>query len=484
MAKKRATAKKSVNEHAEIPFFQSVNMSFDKASAAMKLDNGLAKLIKSCNAVYQMQFPVRVGDEVEVISAWRVEHSHHKLPTKGGIRYSEMVNQDEVMALAALMTYKCAVVNVPFGGAKGGICINPKNYTEEQLERITRRYTSELIKKNFIGPQVDVPAPDYGSGEREMAWIADTYMAFKGGEDINGLGCVTGKPIAQGGVRGRTAATGRGVFYGLKEVVSHAEDMKKIGLTPGLDGKKVIVQGFGNVGYYAAKFIEEGGGVIVGIGEWDCALYNPKGISVEAVHKHRQETGSIKNFDGAKTLSRTNTILEKPCDILVPAALENVIHEGNADKIKAKIIGEGANGPVSFGAEQILLEKGVLVIPDMYLNAGGVTVSYFEWLKNISHIRFGRMERRLDLIRMTELVDSLEALAGRKFGEAERNMLLRASSEEDLVNSGLEDTMIEAYNEIRDAKGRYRNAKDLRTAAFISSIEKIQMAYKQLGFFP
>ncbi len=484
MAKKSATAKKSGNEHATVPFFQSVNLSFDKASAAMKLDEGLARLIKSCNSVYQIQFPVQVGKEVEVISAWRVEHSHHKLPTKGGIRYSEMVNQDEVMALAALMTYKCAVVNVPFGGAKGGICINPKNYTEEQLERITRRYTAELIKKNFIGPQVDVPAPDYGSGEREMAWIADTYMAFKGGEDINGLGCVTGKPIAQGGVRGRTAATGRGVYYGLKEVVSHADDMKKLGLTPGLEDKKVIVQGFGNVGYYAAKFIQEGGATIVGIGEWDCALYNPNGMDIEAVHQHRLETGSIKDFPGAKTLARTNTILEKPCDILVPAALENVIHQGNADKIKAKIIGEGANGPISFAAEQILLEKGVLVVPDMYLNAGGVTVSYFEWLKNISHIRFGRMERRLDLIRTTELVDSLEALAGRKFGEKERNMLLRASSEEDLVNSGLEDTMIEAYNEVRDAKNRYRSAKDLRTAAYIASIEKIQTAYQQLGFFP
>ncbi len=482
--KANGKANKGQAAHTPIPFFKSVNENFDKAVAVMNLPKGLVNQIRVCNSVYFFQFPVRIDGEIQVIEAWRVEHSHHKLPTKGGIRYSELVDQDEVMALAALMTYKCAIVHVPFGGAKGGIKINPRNYTEDQLERITRRYTSELLKKNFIGPAVDVPAPDYGTGEREMAWMADTYMAFTGGQDINGLGCVTGKPVAQGGVRGRREATGRGLYFGLREFVSHADEMKKLKLTTGLNDKTVIVQGFGNVGYHAAKFIQEGGGTITAVIEWDGAVYNPQGIDVEDLARHFRETGSITKYPKAKTIKEGNSVLEYECDILVPAALENQIHSQNAPNIKAKIIAEGANGPITSNGEKVLLQNGAVILPDMFLNAGGVTVSYFEWLKNISHVRFGRMGKRFDEGVNNRLVSSIEELVGKSFTETERTMLTRGAGEEDLVNSGLEDTMIFAYHEIMNYWRANKKIKDMRTAAFVSAIDKVATSYMQLGLFP
>src|SRR5215210_4877684 len=236
-------------------FYDSVTRSFDKAARFTSWDLGILEQIKACNSVYRMRFPVRIGDNIEVIEAYRVQHSHHKTPCKGGIRFSLEVNQDEVMALAALMTYKCAIVNVPFGGGKGGIRINPKNYSVYELEKITRRYTSELVKKNFIGPGIDVPAPEYGTGEREMAWIVDTYASLKPGE-IDAAGCVTGKPVTQGGVRGRKEATGLGVFYGIKEVCNMPKQMGKLGLSTGIEGKTVVVQGLGNVGYHSALFFQ------------------------------------------------------------------------------------------------------------------------------------------------------------------------------------------------------------------------------------
>jgi len=394
-------------------FFESVQKSFDKAAQYTKWERGILEQIKACNAVYRIKFPVRVGDKIEVIEAYRVQHSHHKLPCKGGIRFSEEVNQDEVMALAALMTYKCAIVNVPFGGAKGGIKINPRNYTPFQLENITRRYTAELVKKNFIGPGVDVPAPDYGTGEREMSWILDTYMSLRPGE-IDGYGCVTGKPVSQGGVRGRKEATGLGVFYGLRELCNIKEDMQRLGLQPGLEGKKVIVQGMGNVGYHAAKYFHEAGAVVVCLIEWDGAIYNEKGLDPEAVLKHRNETGSIVNFPGAVNLKKNTDGLEMECDILIPAALESVIHKDNAPNIKAKIIGEAANGPITADADVILNKKGVIVVPDMFLNAGGVTVSYFEWLKNLSHVRYGRLGKRFDENMNIHILSTIEDLTGKK----------------------------------------------------------------------
>ena len=374
-------------------FYNDVLSYFDKAAAFTNFEPGILQQIKVCNSVYKFYFPVEIDGKVQVFEGIRAQHSHHKTPTKGGIRYSMMVDEDEVKALATLMTFKCAVTDVPFGGAKGGIKVRPSEVTVQQLEHITRRYTTELIKKNMIGPSVDVPAPDYGSGSREMAWIADTYATFKY-DDLNALGCVTGKPLGQGGIHGRTEATGQGVFFGIREALSSEEDMKALGISTGISGKRFIVQGLGNVGFYAAKFCSEGGGILVGIAEREGGIYNENGLDVEAVFKHRKDSGSILNYPGAKNYENSLSLLEAECDALIPAALENQITKDNAPRIKAKIIAEGANGPVTKEAEDILNQKKVLIIPDLFLNAGGVTVSYFEWLKNLSHVRFGRMEKR------------------------------------------------------------------------------------------
>lgn len=475
-----ATAATQTQEHYS--FFRGVERNFDKAAQFTRFEKGILEQIKACNSVYQMKFPVRIGDKVEVIEAYRVQHSHHKLPCKGGIRYSMDVNQDEVMALAALMTYKCAIVNVPFGGAKGGIRINPKNYSVFELEKITRRYASELVKKNFIGAGIDVPAPDYGTGAREMSWIADTYASLNPG-DVNALGCVTGKPVSQGGVRGRTEATGLGVFYGVRELCNVAEDMKKLGLSTGIEGKRVIVQGLGNVGYHAAKFFYDNGALIVGLAEYEGGIYNEKGLDIYKVVEHRKATGSILGFPGATDIKVSAETLEQDCDILIPAALENVINASNADRIKAKIIGEGANGPLTPEADDILNKKGAIVIPDMYLNAGGVTVSYFEWLKNLSHVRFGRMDKRFTENVNTQILSSVEGLTGKKVTDIERRQILHGPDEVDLVYSGLEDTMIGSFHEIREALIANPGV-DMRTAAFIVAINKVGVAYEELGIFP
>ena len=469
--------------HGNSPFLDSVNAYFDKAANTLDLPKGLLDQIRVCNSVYYMQFPVRIKGGIQVVQAWRAEHSHHKLPTKGGIRYALSVDQEEVQALAALMTYKCAVVDVPFGGAKGGIRIDPKHYTAEELERITRRYTVELIKKNFIGPSVDVPAPDYGTGPREMAWIADTYQAFAK-DEINSLACVTGKPVGQGGVRGRTAATGRGLYFAVREAVNDARLMKKMKMITGLSDKRVIVQGFGNVGYHAAKFLSEAGASVIGIIEWDGAVVNPKGIDIEALNTHRLKKGSITGFAGGKTIKDGKGVLEYDCEILVPAALESQITKSNASRIKAKIIAEGANGPITSEAEPILLKKGILIMPDMFVNAGGVVVSYFEWLKNISHVRFGRMDKRFEEGTNTRMVETVERLTGKSLTVVERNMVARGADEEDLVNSGLEDTMISSYHTVIEQYFGNPKVKDMRTAAFVSSIEKIAQSYLSLGIFP
>ncbi len=463
-------------------FFNDVCQNFDHAAQFTKHDPGLLDQIKSCNSVYRFRFPIRKGNSFEVIDAWRVEHSHHQSPTKGGIRYSEMVNEDEVMALAALMTYKCAIVNVPFGGAKGGIKINPKNYTVQELENITRRYTVELIKKNFIGPSIDVPAPDYGSGEREMSWIADTYATMNPGQ-LDAMGCVTGKPIALHGIMGRREATGRGVAIAVRECVDVAEDMQKLGLSAGLSGKRIIVQGLGNVGFYSAKYLAEFGGVIVGISEMEGAIYNADGLDVEAVFQHRKETGSILGYPNAKAFKSAEGI-EQPCDILVPAALENQITIKNVKNIKAKIIAEGANGPTSPEAESAFYKMGGIVIPDMYANAGGVTVSYFEWLKNLSHVAFGRINRRFEENTNKNLVNMVERITGTSLSAAERAVIVKGSSELELVNSGLEDTMIRSYHEIRNIYVDNDKLDSMRTAALVGVINKIAISYQNLGIWP
>lgn len=464
-------------------FFDNVSVYFDQAASFTQHPEGLLDQIKVCNSVYSFKFPVRTQRGYEVISGWRAQHSHHKLPVKGGIRYSDDANEDEVKALAALMTYKCAVMDVPFGGAKGAVKINPKNYSLEELEQITRRYTSELIKKNFIGPGVDVPAPDYGTGQREMSWIADTYSAFHPGQ-IDALACVTGKPVSQGGVRGRLEATGRGVFFGLREVCSHPEDMKALGLEKGLEGKTVVVQGLGNVGYNAASFCQKGGAIIIALAEYEGAIYNQKGLDLEVVMKHRKESGSLLNFPGATNLNTRGEALELDCDILIPAALENQITEENAGRIKAKILAEAANGPTTAAAERILSRKGVLVIPDIYLNAGGVTVSYFEWLKNLSHVRFGRMGKRFEQTSAENLLRVVEESTGRRLSDSERRTVTRGADEIDLVNSGLEESMAVAYNQVREIWKSDSKIPGLRTAAFIGAINKIATCYAELGIFP
>lgn len=465
-------------------FFHSVEKSFDKAAKFTKWEKGVLEQIKACNSIYSMRFPVKMDDgSIEVIEAYRVQHSQHKTPCKGGIRFSNEVNQDEVMALAALMTYKCAIVNVPFGGGKGGIKINPREHSVYELEKITRRYTSELVKKNFIGPGIDVPAPDYGTGEREMAWIVDTYTSLKPGE-IDAAGCVTGKPVSQGGVRGRKEATGLGVFFGIREVCSMPEVMQKIGLTTGVEGKRVIVQGLGNVGYHSAKFFREHGSKIIAIAEYEGAIYNADGLNEEEVFQHRKKTGSILNFPGATNLAKSSDALETECDILIPAALENVINGDNAPRVKAKIIGEAANGPLTPEADEVFAAKGVLVVPDMYLNAGGVTVSYFEWLKNLSHVRYGRMEKRFTENLNTHILDQIEGLTGKTVSDSERRFIKHGPEEVDLVHSGLEETMITATREIMDIWKSDPNIPDMRTAAYVCAINKVGTSYAELGIFP
>ena len=473
-----------MEENNEYSFFKSVERSFDKASKFTSWEQGILEQIKACNSIYSMRFPVKMDDgHIEVIEAYRVQHSQHKSPCKGGIRFSMAVNQDEVMALAALMTYKCAIVNVPFGGAKGGIKISPRSLSAYELEKITRRYTSELVKKNFIGPGIDVPAPDYGTGEREMAWIVDTYQSLKPGE-IDAAGCVTGKPISLGGVRGRKEATGLGVFFGVREVCLMEDVMKKQGLTVGIENKKVVVQGLGNVGYHSAKFFRENGAIVVAIAEFEGAIYNSAGLNEEEVFQHRKKTGSILNFPGATNLKTSGDALELECDILIPAALENVIDKNNAPKIKAKIIGEAANGPLTPEADDILAAKGVLVIPDMYLNAGGVTVSYFEWLKNLSHVRYGRLEKRFTENENINILNQIEELTGKKVTESEKDIIAHGPDEIDLVHSGLEETMINATREIMDIWKANPTIPDMRTAAYVCAINKVGTSYAELGIFP
>ena len=467
-------------------FYQSVQNYFDKAAAHTGLPTGLLEQIKACNAVYQMRFPVKIGDEVKVIEAYRVQHSHHRSPTKGGIRYSNHVNQQEVMALATLMTYKCAIVDVPFGGAKGGVKINPWEYSADELERITRRYTTELIKRDFIGPSIDVPAPDYGTGEREMSWIYDTSRTFKG-NDIDAAGCVTGKPVTQNGVRGRTEATGRGVFYGIREACSFKEDMAALGLEAGTEGKTMVVQGLGNVGSNTAKISQdEGGIIIIGVSEVEGAIYKPSGIDIHELLHYRKEHGSILGFPGAESYPKEQrlAVMEFECDILVPAALESQITMDNVHRVKAKIIAEAANGPVTSGAQDELIKAGRMIIPDVYLNAGGVTVSYFEWLKNLSHMRFGRMEKRFNENTYSNLISLIERMTGKSVNQQERNIIARGAGEIDLVRSGLEETMISAYNQIREVKLNNPKVTSLRTAAFLNAINKISSDYMALGIFP
>jgi len=476
----------SVNGHGEPSFRQSVDLMFNRAVALLDLSPGLEEKIRVCNSTYTVRFGVRLRGKIETFTGYRSVHSEHMEPVKGGIRFALSVNQDEVEALAALMTYKCALVETPFGGSKGGLRIDPRQWDEHELEQITRRFAYELIKRDLIHPAQNVPAPDMGTGEREMAWIADQYARMNT-TDINAKACVTGKPPHAGGIQGRVEATGRGVQYALREFFRYPEDVARARLSGKLDGKRVIVQGLGNVGYHAAKFLsEDDGAIVIGIIERDGALTDDKGLNVEEVRQWINKTGTIKGYPNATFTENGEAVLEAACDILIPAAMEGVINLGNAERIKAPLIIEAANGPITFGADEILRKKGVLIIPDMYANAGGVTVSYFEWVKNLSHIRFGRMQRRAEEARHHLLVDELEQLSSDKglgwtLSPGFKDSYLRGAGELELVRSGLDDTMRSAYQAMREVWHGRNDVSDLRVAAYIVSISRVAQTYRSKG---
>jgi len=465
----------------EPSFRENVDLMFDRAAATLDMPLGLAEQIRTCNAVYQVKFGVKIRGGYQVFTGWRAVHSEHRLPVKGGIRYANFANQEEVEALAALMTYKCSIVDVPYGGSKGALCIRPKDYTEDELEHITRRFTGELAKRGFIDPGLNVPAPDMGTSGREMAWILDEYKQLFP-NDINGNGCVTGKPVSAGGIYGRTEATGRGVQFGLREFFRHPEDVERSGLAGDLEGKRMVVQGLGNVGYHASKFLTEEDGVkVTAIIERDGAVISDDGLDIEAVFQHKRETGGVKGAPGAQSFEEDGVgVLEKECDILLPAAMEGQITRENAERINTHVIAEAANGPVTYSADQVLRQKGVVIIPDAYLNAGGVTVSYFEWIKNLSHIRFGRMERRYEEAQSRGLVAAIEEATGKSLSDSTKKNLIAGPDEIDLVRSGLDDTMREAYNKIRDIYLERDAVEDLRTASFVLAIEKIATSYQSM----
>lgn len=469
------------NKKESMSFSESVDRMVDRATVAIGLNPETAKVIQACNAVLQLKFPVKLHDKVEVFTGWWAAHSAHRLPAKGGLRFSPLVRQDEVEALAALMTYKCAITDIPFGGAKGGLMINPNNYTEDELREITWRFTMELARKDFIHPATNVPAPDIGTSSREMAWIADAYKTVFP-EDLNQDACVTGKPVNRGGISGRTEATGKGVQYALQEFFRHPEEVGATGLVDGLSRQRVVIQGLGNVGYHTAKFLSEQDRVtIIAIIERDGVVVNEGGLNVHDVRQYLVENGGLKGFPGGSYNENSVEALELECDILIPAALESQIHAGNAMRVRARLIVEGANGPVTYEADEILRNRGVTILPDVFVNAGGVTVSYFEWIRNLSHMRFGRMQRRYDEMRGENLIAAMEMVTGQQVSEHLSNEIVRGASEMDLVRSGLDDTMRTAFQDIREVRKNYPHIKDYRTAAYAIAITKIAQSYYELG---
>ena len=467
--------------HESMSFREGIDRMVDRASLAIGLNPETAKVIQACNAVIQLKFPVNINSKVEVFTGWWAIHSAHRLPAKGGLRFAPLVNQDETEGLAALMSYKCAIADIPFGGAKGGLLISPGDYTEDQLRAIVQQFTMELARRDFINPATNVPAPDFGSSAREMAWIADTYKS-QFPDDVNRDACVTGKPLDRGGVPGRTEATGKGVQFALQEFFRHAELVAEAGLNDGLATQRIVIQGLGNVGYHAAKYLaEEDESRIIAIIEHDGVVVNEDGLNVHAVKQYLAESGGLKGFPGGNYSPQGEQALEMECDILIPAALESQIHAGNAMRIQAKLIVEAANGPVTYQADEILRERGITILPDIYVNVGGVTVSYFEWTRNLSHMRFGRLQRRLDELRGTNYLSALETLTGKQVPEKLRREIMRGANELDLIRSGLDDTMRMAFHDILEMLRKNPNINDYRTAAYAIAINKMAQSYYELG---
>ncbi|GHE20269.1 Glu/Leu/Phe/Val family dehydrogenase [Halomonas urumqiensis] len=463
-------------------FRESVEHMVDNAIGIMGLDAGLGNALKVCQSVVQVSFPVEINGKAEIFTGWRATHSDHRLPSKGGIRFAPIVDQDEVEALAALMTYKCAIVDVPFGGSKGGLIIDPRQYAPHQLEAITRRFARELINKGYLSPAQNVPAPDMGTGPREMGWMVDTYRQMFP-NDINYMGALTGKPVEHGGVRGRNEATGRGVQFALRELFRHPQELERCGLSGTLSGKRVVVQGLGNVGYHAAHFLQtEDDCLITAIIERDGAVVNPQGLNVEAVREHIAATGGVTGFAGGEYREDGMAVLEMECDILIPAALEGVITVDNAERLQTKLIAEAANGPVTFDADKILQRRGIEILPDAYCNAGGVVVSYFEWIRNLNHVRFGRLDRRFHEARGEQIIEAIEGATGVEVPGHLRDKIGRGADEFDLVRSGLDDSMRLALQAIIQTRRDNPEINDYRMAAYVIAIEKVARHYRDIGF--
>ncbi len=468
-------------QHESMSFREGVDRMVDRATLAAGLDPGTASVIKACDAVLQIKFPVRLRDTIEVFTGWWAVHSAHRLPAKGGLRFTLQVSQDETEALSALMSYKCAIADIPFGGAKGGLVIDPSKYHVDELAEITRRFARELARRDLLNPATNVPAPDMGTSSREMAWIADTYKTLFP-EDVNQEACVTGKPVTHGGIPGRTDAVGKGVQFALQEFFRHPEELERAGLSDGLTGQRVVIQGLGNVGYHTAKYLSEEDKVkVIAIIERDGVVFNEDGLNVHDIRQHFAENGVLKGFQKAEYSPQGSEALEMECEILIPAALESQIHAGNAMNIQASLVVEAANGPVTYEADEILQRRGIVMLPDIYVNAGGVTVSYFEWARNISHMRFGRLQRRYEELRATTYLAALEKLTGREAPRDLRTEIVRGASELDLVRSGLDDTMRAAFLDIREVMKRNDNIKDYRTAAYVIAIQKLARSYYDLG---
>ena len=461
-------------------FKDNVDSFVTQASEIIGFPKDMIEYIKCCHSVIQVNIGIKMKNKIRNFTGWRAVHSEHRLPSKGGIRFSPNVSQDDTEALAALMTYKCAVVNVPYGGSKGSLKIDPKDYSEKELCLITKKYATKLAKKGFLNPALNVAAPDLGTSEREMVWIMDAYKNLFP-EDINYLACVTGKPVEYGGIRGRDGATGRGVEETIREYFRHPDLLKKSKLKKKLKDNLIVIQGFGNVGRnLALDLYNRDRAKIVAIGDLNGYLINRYGIDINKLSKHYLKNKSIDRFNGAKFIKKSSDVLLLDCDILIPAATESVIDRDNVNKVKAKLIIEAANGPITYKADQILNKRGTHILPDIFVNAGGVIVSYYEWVKNKSRIRFGRLQLRFDEQKMKDIINIIENTTNKSIPPLIHKKIISGASEKDLANSGLEDTMRESFQEILEEKNKNKNL-NFRTASYAVALKKLRQFHDKIG---